>query len=375
MQFLYSLEKYRDQRTRHRCPACNAAGRFVRYVNNETGEYLADDVGRCNRESKCSYHRTPRQHFADNPQLKPARDKQSKAKRATGFVAVKPLPKIFDTVPPTVFEASIGNYERNAFVEWLLSQFDEITVESVMRHYFIGTWTDGRTVFWQLDEQGRVRTGKFMRYDAATGKRTKNSTNWTHAALIKQDELPPEWTGEQCFFGQHLLADAPEEQPIAVVESAKTAIIASIFLPDFVWLSTEGKTNEIVRKLLTLWQRVVVLFPDADAYGEWTRYADEAAQQGVDVTVSDLLERAASDEEKREGCDLADYLISAARQELTKRNAAIQEVLNNAELLAELEDVICERAAIMEIDGETEPDEAFRQAAFSVICVNRLQAP
>ena len=61
------LETYRGTKSRHTCPACNSKGVFVRYVG-DGGEYLSFDVGRCNRESKCGYHKKPKQFFLDNPQ-------------------------------------------------------------------------------------------------------------------------------------------------------------------------------------------------------------------------------------------------------------------------------------------------------------------
>ena len=40
------------------CPACSKKT-FVRYVDNETGHYLKDSFGRCDRESKCGYFHAP----------------------------------------------------------------------------------------------------------------------------------------------------------------------------------------------------------------------------------------------------------------------------------------------------------------------------
>jgi hypothetical protein len=40
------------------CPNCTKRT-FVKYVEIETGNYLADNFGRCDRESKCGYQAHP----------------------------------------------------------------------------------------------------------------------------------------------------------------------------------------------------------------------------------------------------------------------------------------------------------------------------
>jgi len=91
--------------------------------------------------------------------------------------------------------------------------------------FHIGTsrrW-QGATIFWQLDLQGRLRTGKIMLYDPESGKRVKKPYNhiiWVHKQL-KQAHF------EQCLFGLHQLREMPKHKPIRLVESKKTAIIAT----------------------------------------------------------------------------------------------------------------------------------------------------
>jgi len=56
------------------CPNCHKK-RFVRYKDLETDRYLPDYAGRCDRETNCGYHYTPKQLFKEEPQLKQEYDK------------------------------------------------------------------------------------------------------------------------------------------------------------------------------------------------------------------------------------------------------------------------------------------------------------
>ena len=53
--------------------------------------------------------------------------------------------------------------------------------------------------------------------------------------------------------------------------------------------------------------RTVILFPDLNAFDKWSNKAKELSQLAI-FTVSDLLERKATEAEREQGLDLADYL-------------------------------------------------------------------
>jgi hypothetical protein len=120
--------------------------------------------------------------------------------------------------------------------------------------------------------------------------------------MLPDDET--QWSLQQCLFGLHLIADNPGK-PIAIVESEKTAIIASEYLPDFIWLATGTINGLNVDKLKPLKGRKVVLFPDkGKAFTEWTNFTKGYQRS---IKVSDLLERKAPGE--HDGYDIADYLV------------------------------------------------------------------
>ncbi len=221
-------------------------------------------------------------------------------------------------IPTKPFKASLQSYTENNFTKYLVGLFGaEITTQLITR-YFIGTSKirfinkehpgyksePGANIFWQIDTTGKVRTGKIMLYNPDTGKRVKqpfNHVSWVHN-WIKQ----PEYVMKQCLFGEHLLRD--KTKPVAIVESEKTAIIASVYLPQFIWISAGMKGGLNIDKCNILKGRNVTLFPDIKAYADWNIKAKELSAIAR-VTVSELLESKATPAEREQGLDIADYLI------------------------------------------------------------------
>lgn len=302
----FTLQPYKGMKTRHTCPACKRKRQFARYIDIEAGEPLADHVGRCNRESNCGYHYKPAEYFRDNPE---------KVKRDNFIThhpiipARPPLKTTIPEIPYQYFSGSLAAYHRNNFIQFLESVFPSEMVKLARTKYRIGTskhWP-GSTVFWQIAYDGTIRAGKVMKYDPATGKRIKHPFNhitWVHSILKLQN-----YHLEQCFFGEHLIAGT--DQPIQVVESEKTAVISSLLMPEFIWIATGGKngckwTDEKIFQPLT--GRTVVFWPDLNAYDDWVLKTDNL-RQIADIHVSDLLERKATETDRQQGLDIADFLL------------------------------------------------------------------
>lgn len=334
--FTFTLEKYHGTKSRHTCPNCSARREFSRYVN-ASGNYLADDVGKCNRESKCGFHRKPKEYFADNPNvskldksdtLKKRKFAEVRRKKRKDLDDVKKAEIRFDVIPFDFFKNTLGNYRQNSFVQFLSDLFRNNTeaVQTVLQRYYIGTWKDGLTVFWQIDARGKIRTGKIMRYDLQTGKRQtirtwledgetrKLKTDWMHGKIKKDFNL------KQCFFGEHLLKKEPGKT-VAIVEAEKTAVICAICFPEMIWLAVGAKGYLTKEKLQVFSGRKIILFPDADAYSTWKEKAARAQRNGFDVRISNLIEMHGTDAEKQNGFDLADYLIAEIRQKAKSINA------------------------------------------------------
>jgi hypothetical protein len=301
-EYRYILEVYKGMNTRYYCPSCqNRDKTFSRYIDTETGEHINPSVGRCNRESKCGYHYPPKKYFQDNNiSFDTTKAKAYKSRTFT------PQPKLVSFIPFDIFKASLNEkaFETNNFIKFLIDLFGAEVTSRLVSQYFIATskhW-DGATIFWQIDTKGKVRTGKIMLYSPISGKRVKepfNHISWVHSSLKIQHY-------KQCLFGEHLLDD--KIKPVAIVESEKTAVIASVYLPQFIWLAVGSLTNLNAEKCNILKGRNVTLFPDLNGFDKWSNKAKELSHLAI-FNVSDLLERKATEAEREQGFDLADYLI------------------------------------------------------------------
>jgi len=197
--------------SRYPCPRCKKPHQFSRYIDTETGEVLADDVGRCNRIDKCGYHYTPKQYFADKG-IKPASVPHKPQKQTQ----IRPVSNIDNEI----FRQSLKGYDSNYLIKYLHSIFDTNTVDLLINLYKIGTssrYGGGTTVFWQIDNNDKVRAGKLIKY-AENGHRVHGKNNWVHSVL-KLDNF----NLKQCLFGEHILKHAPDAT-VCIVESEKTAI-------------------------------------------------------------------------------------------------------------------------------------------------------
>ena len=178
---MVTLEKYKGLKTRYVCPSCGNRKSFVRYVDDE-GNHIADHVGKCNRDIKCSYHYTPKQYYSDNPVDKPnfvIKPKQPEPKKEPSYI------------PSEIAEKSGYHFDQNYFVQHLFKIFDSDTVNRLVNQYHIGTsshWK-GATVFWQLDMNNQFRTGKIMAYSPFKFNRIKEAYE-INSQLFNDPNLP-----------------------------------------------------------------------------------------------------------------------------------------------------------------------------------------
>ena len=292
-QYRYTLDKSSKKFV---CPTCNRKS-FVKYFNHETESYLIDDYGRCDRETNCGYHKAPSKgsKYFNNNLVNAIITRETPSKVTPSFHPIELLDKMY-----------VENSQIDNLTEYLKSKFSNEEVFYAMQNYFITgtncTWNNS-TAFWQIDEHQKIHACKIMLYDRSTGKRIKkpyNHINWLHKAITVID-----FNLCQCLFGLHRITE-DFEKTIAIVESEKTAIVMSIFLPDYIWIATGSKQNLKLDLFRPIEKRNIVLFPDKGEYSNWQKKATELNKIGFKIAVSELIEQT----NYENGFDLADYYFS-----------------------------------------------------------------
>lgn len=242
------------------------------------------------------------------------------------------------TIPHDVFQQSLGHYDRNQFAWLLRRHFGSTLADQLLVRFAIGTsgrWP-GACVFWYIDEQQRIRGGQIklfddtfhtVKYVVKNGeKRTR--TTWVHSAYARrcdqQQKAYPAWLTaylddrndvqkSPCLFGLPQLLTAPADQPVAIVEAPKTAVISTPYFPGFIWMAVGALSYLNADRLAPLRGRKIELFPDlskdGSAFDRWNRVAGDLLAQGFQITVSTYLEDNATNDEREAGLDLADFLL------------------------------------------------------------------
>jgi hypothetical protein len=288
-----SFERKRSDVKYCPCGKSNKDGKFAPYQG-------FDDKGYC--------------HSCDKT-FSPTEEKNESKEKGGQRPFSPPPPKPLSFIDPTYLDASLKGYDQNNFVQFLIKRFGKSTAMRAVEVYKIGTskrWP-GATIFWQIDDDHKIRSGKIMVYDPSTGKRNKTKNSWAHSVLKIDD-----FNLKQCLYGSHLLRSESIHKPVSIVESEKTAIIASILKPEFIWMATGGKAGLKGYKFNFLKDRDILFFPDLTKPGDefncfemWADFARELRDDipGIKIQASDYLEKLATDEEKSQGLDIVDYFL------------------------------------------------------------------
>lgn len=271
------------------CPRCGKK-RFVRYVDSENKGYLEGNYGKCDRETSCKFHESPKQAYQST------------------LVPVQEIKREKSTIKYCAVIKSGTNYKSNNFIQFLRIYFSDEELKAAIKKYLIGTsnhWK-GATVFWQINQNQEILTGKVMLYDLTTAKRVKKPYN--HITWIHKTLQIPNFELQQCLFGLHLINEFPT-RTIALVEAEKTAIVMSLFLPDYLWLATGSKANFKKELLGPIKKFNIIAFPDKSEYEDWHKKSKQLQLDGFTIQCSDYVEK----KNVLEGTDLADLYFDSKK--------------------------------------------------------------
>lgn len=304
--YRYPLEKYAGRATRYTCPSCGHRHTFTRYMDASTDKHLAKHVGRCNRQDRCGHHVKPREYFAEG------------GERPSGEWIPPPLPPELPGYRMSREDVRSTMGIPCSLLEYLgsVAGLDPAQVKHTAWEYCVGGWREpgkyqGAATFWQVDRAGQVRTAKVVQFDPHTGRRVKGALSWAHTL---SGGIPKGFKLDQCLFGEHLLNKYPDA-PVGIVEAEKTALVARLFVPSVLWLAVSGLGELKLSKLLPLAGRNVTLWPDlGEGFTKWSAKAPELDPLFASLSVMNLLECVATNEERDQGLDLADYLLTKSVQ-------------------------------------------------------------
>lgn len=401
----YSLEKGSKK---HLCPDCGNK-RFVRFVDIETGDYLPEQFGRCDKGDG---------HYFVNPYS----DGYAKAiweqeQKVTGVTKVTiPKQKYFRTQPKPqpqsgpiffdfeTFKQTLSNYENNIFIQNLLQNvsfpFEVTAIEKVISLFRLGTiskgYRNGAITFPFIDINNNVRAIQVKQFN---NNNHTTGTDFLHSIIEKhhtRNNKPlPEWLEAytkqdkriSCLFGEHLLNKYPNN-PVALVEAPKTAVYGTLYfgLPEtpesLIWLAVYNKSSFSFDKLKVLQGRYVYVFPDlskdGNTFKEWETKAREYEKRlnATRFIFSDLLEQLAPERDKNEGNDLADYLIKQDwrlfRKEQPEKVTKVTKVTHKQNILFSQLEI---KKSVASVDSEAQKQTLFLEVADLEAYFNSILLP
>lgn len=260
------------------CPNCEKK-EFKPYIDKKTGKEAGQKYGRCERINNCGYNNYPKPDKKDDYEA-PVRK----------YEPIKPV----EYISSNLVQLSKNLYITNRFVMYLANILGVKYADELINKYNIGTAKNNGTIFWQKDLKGNFRTGKVMYYNL-NGKRSKTKNSW-----FAHSKIRPDFNFKQCFFGLHLVS---KDYPVALCESEKTAVLMSVYMPEYTWIASGGSEMLNVQRLNEL-PRLDKVFPDGGQFEKWEMKTRHFVGRQMDVTVDRAIKQGLIPE----GSDILDLI-------------------------------------------------------------------
>lgn len=205
-------------------------------------------------------------------------------------------PQVYKEIPQLVINDYTTIPISDNFTQFLIGRFEPNDVLAARKLYRFGTDPiSNRTSFISYDIEQRARYIKSVQY-LSSGKRDKSVI--PYVPYRSKDGF------KACLYGEHLLNSANRQKSINLVESEKSAIIASIAFPDQIWLATAGSHGLTYDKAQHLRGMVVNKWVDMDKAGRLVdRDRKVLAYFNSTMIVKDI------DPSRNDGADIADIIL------------------------------------------------------------------
>lgn len=222
------------------CPACGHK-RVFRYY-----EGLPREFGKCERLNNCGYHN------------KPNSDVQQKE------IPAPPPPKmVLDICPVQIQNWAEYKTPFHSYCQKLGVPLEHLAYWGIgQKGYF--------TVFTHRDEKGIAKNAKFIKYTEGGGRDKKFEAFYMKSLKTSEYKVP--------LFGTQFLAGS--KKVVCLVESEKTAVIASWFYPNFDWVACGANTGLSEEKTGVLVGKTVFNLRDADLAGRSTCNQKKREEKG-----------------------------------------------------------------------------------------------
>lgn len=265
-----------QRKNTYSCYSCGAHGDAIEFLISKQGLSYPDALRWLAKKYSISIPDDAHDEWSDRLNAIIEKARQAEVRRLEQRQQVKTLYLPIDTPAEMMKNAGLSE-----LVRWLYSlpwnDDQRGRLPKMLNNYAVGVSRDGLSVFWQIDEQARVHTGKMMRYkpDGHRDKESSYNFDWVHSKLFRQGVYnEEEYDYETCLFGQHLLAFCPQAQ-IHLVESEKTAVIMATYYGNMtrnLWLATGGLQFFDRKHIQVLIDqgRDIIVYPDKDGLKAWS---------------------------------------------------------------------------------------------------------
>lgn len=257
------------------CPFCSKHGKYSAYMNTQTGELAPVEYGMC---SSCRKFKTPPNNYIIGETISEVNDE----------IAYYEADKV--NINLLHFYFTLTGTILNKFIEGLEIKFGIEQTKKVVDLYKLQVFENDGIIFPYCYTDNHLCTAKIMFFDgnlhrikegAKAFPKFLHNLIYTNESGMHYDfnrydtdnKIIP-FKLKLCLFAHNQIINN-KIKTICLVESEKTAVIMSIVMPEFIWVSSGGKTLIQSYKFLFFSGRKCLVFPDLSADDNVYKYWSE----------------------------------------------------------------------------------------------------